>query len=58
MRDADYLAVIDDGKITEYGTFGELIRQKGEFYKQYKIQSEALKTIGIGTGAEEIGEEE
>ncbi len=58
LRDADYLAVIDDGKITEYGTFGELIRQKGEFYKQYKIQSEALKTIGIGTGAEEIGEEE
>lgn len=48
LRDADYLAVIDDGKITEYGTFGELIRKKGEFYKQYKIQSEALKTIGIG----------
>ncbi len=59
LRDADYLAVINEGKITEYGTFGELIRQKGEFYKQYKIQSEALLTIGIGTGAEEeIGEEE
>ena len=59
LRDADYLAVINEGKITEYGTFGELIRQKGEFYKQYKIQSEALKTIGIGTGAEEeIAEEE
>lgn len=52
LRDADYLAVIDDGKITEYGTFSELIKLKGEFYKQYKIQSEALKTIGIGTGAE------
>lgn len=59
LRDADYLAVINEGKITEYGTFGELIRQKGEFYKQYKIQSEALKTIGIGTGSEEeIAEEE
>ncbi|MBQ2973841.1 MAG: ATP-binding cassette domain-containing protein [Clostridia bacterium] len=50
LRDADYLAVIEDGKIIEYGTFPELIKQKGEFYKQYKIQSEALKTIGIGTG--------
>lgn len=50
LRDADYLAVIEDGKIIEYGTFRDLIKQKGEFYKQYKIQSEALKTIGIGTG--------
>lgn len=50
LRDADYLAVISDGKIVEYGTFKELIKQKGEFYKQYKIQSEALKTIGIGVG--------
>lgn len=48
LRDSDYLAVIDDGRIVEYGTFAELIRQKGEFFKQYKIQSEALKTIGIG----------
>ncbi len=59
LRDADYLAVIDDGKITEYGTFAELIKKKGEFYKQYKIQSEALKTIGIGSAeVEEIAEEE
>ncbi len=59
LRDADYLAVIDDGKITEYGTFAELIKKKGEFYKQYKIQSEALKTIGIGSAEiEEIAEEE
>lgn len=52
LRDSDYLAVISEGTICEYGTFGELIRQKGEFFKQYKIQSEALKTIGIGDGAE------
>ncbi len=60
LRDSDYLAVISEGTICEYGTFDELIRQKGEFFKQYKIQSEALKTIGIGDGAEgEItGEEE
>ncbi len=57
LRDADYLAVIGDGKIVEYGTFNELIKQKGEFYKQYKIQSEALKTIGIGV-SEAIAEED
>lgn len=57
LRDSDYLAVIDDGKIIEYGTYSELLRQKGEFYKQYKIQSEALKTIGIGTGESESEEE-
>ena len=47
LRDSDYLAVIDHGKVIEYGTYRELLQQKGEFYKQYKIQSEALKTIGI-----------
>lgn len=52
LRDSDYLAVIDQGTIVEYGTFNELIRQKGEFYRQYKIQTEALKTIGIGDDAE------
>jgi len=58
LRDADYLAVINEGKIVEYGTFGDLLKQKGEFYKQYKIQSEALKTIGIGVGAGEMPEED
>lgn len=47
LRDADRLAVISDGKIAEFGTFTELIAKKGEFYKQYKIQQEALKSVGI-----------
>lgn len=47
LRDADYLAVIDEGKLVEYGTFDTLIRQKGEFFKQFKLQSEALKAAGI-----------
>lgn len=47
LRDADYLAVIDGGTLVEYGTFDTLIRQKGEFYKQFKLQSEALKAAGI-----------
>jgi ATP-binding cassette subfamily B protein len=48
LRDSAYLAVMDNGKIAEYGTYQELIKQKGEFYRLYKIQAEALKTIGIG----------
>lgn len=47
LRDADRLAVIEDGTIVENGTFGELIRQRGSFYDLYKIQAEALKNAGI-----------
>lgn len=47
LRDADRLAVIEDGTIVESGTFRELLQLKGEFYKQYKIQSDALRTAGI-----------
>lgn len=54
LRDSDRLAVIDNGTIVEYGTFTELMKQKGEFYKQYKIQSEALKAVDmLGGGATE-----
>lgn len=48
LRDADHLAVIEEGTIKEYGTYRELLENKGEFYRLYKIQTEALKTIGIG----------
>ena len=48
LRDADMLCVIDDGKVVEYGTYAELMRKKGEYYKLYKIQSEALKYVGVG----------
>ena len=58
IMDAYKIAVVGQGRCLEYGTYDERMAKKGEFYKQYKIQSEALKTIGIGTGAEEIGEEE
>lgn len=48
LRDSDHLAVIDNGEITEYGTYSELLSQKGQFYNLYRIQNEALNAIGIG----------
>ncbi len=48
LRDADQLAVVLDGKIVEKGTHNKLLKQKGEFYKLYTIQVEALKYTGIG----------
>ena len=53
LRDADRLAVIEDGTIVENGTFDELIRQKGAFFKLYKIQAEMLKNAGILSSADE-----
>lgn len=52
LRDADRLAVIEEGTITETGTFKELISRKGEFYRLYKIQQEALKAVGIADDGE------
>ncbi len=48
LRDSDELAVIDDGRVVEYGTYPELMKKKGEYYKLYQIQAEALKYVGIG----------
>ena len=48
LRDADMLAVIDDGRVVECGTYRELMRKKGEYFKLYRIQAEALKHVGIG----------
>lgn len=39
IRDADKIAVIADGHCVEYGTFEELMEQKGEFYRMKMIQS-------------------
>ena len=47
LRDADELIVIDGKTVAERGTPAELIRQKGIYYTLYKMQTEALKTIGI-----------
>lgn len=47
LRDADRLIVIEDGKMTETGTHRELIEKKGDYYKLYKMQLDALKVIGV-----------
>jgi len=49
LRDADNLIVIENGKMPESGTAKELLQKKGVYYKLYKMQAEALKTIGIET---------
>ncbi|MCL2002446.1 MAG: ABC transporter ATP-binding protein/permease [Oscillospiraceae bacterium] len=47
LRDADSLAVINDGKVVETGTHAELLAKKGEYHKLYTIQLEGLKTINM-----------
>lgn len=42
LRDADYLVVLDDGKITERGTHQELENLKGTYYKLMELQMKAL----------------
>ncbi len=47
LRDADSLAVIDEGKVVERGTHAELMKKMGEYHKLYKIQMEGLKVINM-----------
>ena len=51
LRDADFLMCLENGEINEMGTHGELIREKGIYYKLFKLQQEALKNAGIEEGA-------
>ncbi len=47
LRDADMLCVIDNGEVKGQGTHDELIHQKGKYFELYKLQAEALRSIGI-----------
>ena len=47
LNNADYLLVIDDGKIAEQGTHRELIEKKGIFHKLMQLQTKALAMRGI-----------
>lgn len=46
LRDADLLAVIEDGELTEFGSFNQLLKKKGSFYELYQVQQQALATMG------------
>lgn len=46
LRDADYLVVIDHGKVTEQGTHQELFALKGTYYKLQELQTKALQLKG------------
>jgi len=47
LKDAQHLAVINEGKVVENGTHEELMRLKGEYHKLYTIQMEGLKVISM-----------
>jgi len=48
LRDADLLAVIEEGELKEFGTFRELLLKKGAFYELYQVQSKALQAMHVG----------
>lgn len=42
LNNADILAVLEDGKLAEWGTHKQLIEQKGIYYKLAELQTKAL----------------
>ncbi len=48
LRDADVLAVVEDGQLAEIGTHDELIHQKGKYFELHRVQSEALQFVEMG----------
>ena len=39
IKNADKIAVVDNGRCVEYGTYDELMAKKGQFYKLKQMQS-------------------
>lgn len=56
LRDADKLAVIDEGECVEFGSYDELMEKQGVYYKIFKLQEQALRFIGIGEDNKEDDE--
>ncbi len=48
LRNADFIVVMDGGKVVEQGEHMELIKNKGEYFRQVTKQTEALKLHGVG----------
>ena len=49
LRDADKLAVIEDGKLIEQGTHEALMEQQGKYYELYGLQADAIKFMEEGS---------
>jgi ATP-binding cassette subfamily B protein len=43
VRRADYIVVIEDGRITERGTHGELMQLKGHYATLFSLQAEGYR---------------
>ncbi|MBN2511180.1 MAG: ABC transporter ATP-binding protein, partial [Spirochaetales bacterium] len=52
IKDADIILYIDQGRITESGTHGELLRMRGAYYALYtnQFRTDREKELGIDTG--------
>lgn len=48
LRDADFIACIDDGMLVELGTHEELIRKKGVYFELHRLQTEAFQFVEMG----------
>ena len=47
LKHADWLIVVDEGKITERGTHQELLERQGTYFKLMELQNKALALRGI-----------
>ena len=47
LRKASRLIVLDQGKIIEFGTHDELVRNKGKYHELVSREQKALKVIGV-----------
>ncbi|MDR3313743.1 MAG: ABC transporter ATP-binding protein/permease [Oscillospiraceae bacterium] len=52
LRDADKLAVIENGQLKECGSFDALLKQKGEFFNLYQMQNQAMAAMATIDGVE------
>ena len=57
LRNADRLVVLDEGKIEEMGTHGELMDRKGLFYNLVRTQIETSAVMAVGGGKDDPGSE-
>ena len=46
MKTMDYILVINEGRVMEAGSHGELMRAQNQYYKMYTIQADKYRTEG------------